>query len=132
MANEAVILIEREPAVSRNCANGTGIEKGTILKLTDPNTVAASSADNDVFGGICKDEKIASDGRTVVAVSERGEAKMTIAAGNTTTVGQDVVIKGANQIGGYTTLDDEKGYRVGKALETGAAGETVRVAYSVT
>jgi hypothetical protein len=76
---------------------------------------------------VTAEEKIASDGKTKVGVYLRGIFRMVIAAGNTTTVGEDCVIKGANQIGGYTTLDDEKGYVVGKALETGAAGETVLV-----
>jgi len=127
MANEAVLVFELERPVPFTCADGVGIEKGAILALTDPMTVATSSTDNDVFGGIAAEEKIASNGRTKIGCYLRGIFKMTILAGNSTTVGQDVVIKGANQIGGYTTLDDEKGYVIGKALETGAAGETVLV-----
>lgn len=127
MANEAVLLQQLDLPIMMTCADGTGIEKGCVLALTDPMTVAATTADNDVFGGIAAREKIASDGQTKIPVYRRGIFKMTIAAGNSTTVGQDVVVKGANQIGGYTTLDDEKGYVIGQALETGAAGETVRV-----
>lgn len=108
-------------------ADGAGIEKGCVCKMSDPMTAAASSADNDVFAGIAAVEKIASDGQTKLGLYRRGIFKMVIEAGNSTTVGQQVVIKGANTIGGYTTLDDEKGYVIGQALETGAAGESVLV-----
>lgn len=127
MANEATLIYELDIPVPFTCDNATGIEKGTLLKLTDPATVAAATADNDVFIGVAAEEKIASDGVTKIGVYLRGVFKMVIEAGNTTTVGQDCVIKGTNTIGGYTTLDDEKGYKVGKALETGAAGESVYV-----
>lgn len=127
MADEAVLIVETDLPIMFTVADGAGIEKGTVCKMSDPMTAAASSADNDVFAGIAAQEKIDSDGRTKLALYRKGIFRMTIAAGNSTTVGQDVVIKGANTIGGYTTLDDEKGYVVGQALETGAAGETVLV-----
>ena len=126
MANEAVLYIELEPPIAMTCADATGIEKGTVLKLSDPFTVAASSADNDIFAGIAAEEKIASDGRTKIAVYRRGIFKMVCSA-TASTVGLHQVIKGANTIGDYTTLDDEKGYVLGIALETGASTETILV-----
>lgn len=127
MADEAVLIVETNLPIAFTCADGTGIEKGTLLKMSDPFTVAAATADNDVFAGVAAEEKIASDGKTKIGVYRSGIFKMTITAGNSTTVGQDCVIKGTNTIGTYTTLDDEKGYVVGQALETGAAGESVLV-----
>jgi hypothetical protein len=127
MADEAVLVYETEPAIPVVVANANALEKGTVLAGADLMVGAASSADNDVFFGITKYEKIASDGTTAVAAYFGGVFKMTIAAGQSTTIGQDVVIKGANTVGGYSTLDDEKGYKIGKAMETGAAGETVLV-----
>ena len=126
MANEAELMVRTEMPVSMTCADGSTIEKGTVLALTDPMTVAASSADNDVFGGIAAEEKIANDGRTKIAVYFGGIFKMKD-SGSGVTVGQDVVIKGANTVGAYTTLDAEKGYKVGKALETSAASDTFLV-----
>ena len=126
MANEAVLMVETELPVMMTCANATGIEKGTVLKLSDPLTVAASSADNDLFGGISGEEKIASDGKTKIAVYFGGIFKMKVSSTGTT-VGLHQVIKGANTIGDYTTLDDEKGYVIGKALETAADTETCLV-----
>jgi len=128
MANEAVLVFETDKPVPFTCANGATIEKGALLTLSDPFTVATSSADNQVFVGIAAEEKIANDGKVKIGVYMRGIFKLVVAAGNTTTVGQDCVLRGANVIGLYDTLDDEKGLVVGMALETGAAGETVLVA----
>ena len=68
MTNEAVLEIEQTVPIPMTCANGTGIEKGTILKMSDPFTVAAVSGTNDTIGGIAAEEKIASDGKTKIAV----------------------------------------------------------------
>ena len=126
MANEATLIVETDLPLMFTCANATGIEKGTLLKLSDPNTVAAATADNDIFIGIAAEEKIASDGKTKIAVYTRGIFKMTVSA-TASTVGLDQVVKGTNTIGDYTTLDDEKGYVIGMALETGANTETILV-----
>lgn len=126
MANEAVLMIETELPIPMTCADGTGIEKGTVLKLSDPFTVAASGADNDIFAGIAAEEKIANDGKTKIGVYRAGIFKMVCSA-TASTVGLHQVIKGANTIGDYTTLDDEKGYVIGQALETGANTETILV-----
>lgn len=127
MANEAVILYETSVPVPFTCSDAATIEKGTVLKLSDPMTVAASSADNDIFAGIAAEEKVANSGITKIGVYLNGIFRMKD-SGSGITVGTDVVIKGANTIGTYTTLDDEKGYRVGKALETAAASDTLLVA----
>lgn len=127
MANEAVLIFEQEPPIPMTCADNAGIEKGTLLKLADPFTVAATSADNDIFAGVAASEKVANDGNTTIAVYRAGIFKM-VDSGSGITVGTDVVVKGANTIGTYTTLDDEKGYRVGQALETAGASETLLVA----
>src|SRR3990167_4111443 len=126
MANEAVLIVETDLPIMFTCANETGIEKGTLLKLSDPNTVAAATADNDIFIGIAAEEKIASDGKTKIAVYTRGIFKMVCSA-TASTVGLDQVVKGTNTIGDYTTLDDEKGYVIGMALETGANTESILV-----
>ena len=130
MANEAVLMVELELPVMMTVANTAAIEKGTLLKLSDPLTVAAATADNDVFAGIAAEEKIASDGKTKIAVYLRGIFKMVVSS-TASTVGQHQVVKGTNTIGDYTTLDAEKGYVIGKALETGANTETILVLVQV-
>lgn len=130
MANEAVMLFELSLPVPFTCADGAGIEKGTLLKLADPFTVAAATADNDLFIGVAAEEKIASDGHTKIPVYLTGIARMKD-SGSGVTVGTDVVIKGTNTIGTYTTLDDEKGYVVGKTLETLGASDTGLVLFGL-
>lgn len=127
MANEATLWMELEPPIPFTCADGVGIERGTVLQLTDPMTVSATSGDNQVVIGIAAEEKIASDGRTKIGVYTRGIFKMVVDAGDVTTVGLDCVVRAANAVGLYDTLDGEKGLKIGRALETGAAGETVLV-----
>lgn len=126
MANEAVCMINPTKFGRVTIAAGAVIPKGTILKLTDPNTGAPSSADNDVFGGITMSESTAADTFTEMEVALDGVWALTATAA-AITIGSDVVIGGANTIKAYTTLDDEKGYVVGKILETTAGSETVMV-----
>jgi hypothetical protein len=126
MANEAVLIYETSLPIPFTVADGAGIEKGTVCKLSDPMTAAASSADNDVFAGIAAEEKIANDGRTKLGLYTSGIFRMVVSATGST-VGKNQVIKGANTIGDYTTLDGEVGYVIGKALETGTVGETILV-----
>ena len=135
MANEAVIveLLGTPPGqpVEFTVADGTGIEKGTILKLTDPRTAAASSADGELFAGIAAAEKVASDGSTTLAAYTKGifDLKMTA---STTTAGHAVKIAGANLIAEADDDTAEKaGEVVGKALETASNNEVIQVAVGV-
>ncbi len=123
MANEAVLIYETELPIPITVANATGLEKGTCLKLTDPMTGAASSADNDVFGGILAEEKIASDGKTKAPAYFGGVFKMTAGAAGFT-AGKEVVYSGANLVVDATANDNDLGYVIGKALETAATTET--------
>ena len=126
MANEAVCIIAPQKFATVTIAAGATIPKGTLIAVTDPNTGAASSADNDVFGGIAMEESTSASTATTMPVALDGTwALMATAAA--ITVGQDVTIGGANTVKIYTTLDDEKGYVVGKALETTAGSETIMV-----
>lgn len=72
MAKEAVLILETELPIGMTCANATAIPKGTLLKMTDPFTAIISDGDADTCAGIAKEEKIASDGKTKVAVYRHG------------------------------------------------------------
>lgn len=72
MALECTLLWELEPAVPFTCADGTGIEKGALLILTDPMTVATATGDNDEIIGIAGAEKIANNGMVKIPVYLRG------------------------------------------------------------
>lgn len=112
-------------------ADGGAIPKGTILKLTTPMTAAAATADNDIPAGIAWEEKVASDGVTeIVAALDGVWGILTSNAG--ITVGNQVTINGANEIKIYTTLDDEKGYCLGMALETTASNLVIAVAVDIS
>ena len=72
MASECTLVFELEPPIPFTCADGTGIEKGAILKLTDPMTAELADGDGDVIAGIAAEEKIISDGKTKIGVYRRG------------------------------------------------------------
>jgi len=131
MADEAVVMTlygNNGDRMEFDCATGTAIAKGAVMKLTDPNTVIINSGAGDVVAGIAAFEKTATDGKAKMTVITNCDAKMVVCAGQTTTAGQGVRISATvNQIQGYTTLDNEAGIQLGKAKETGAAGETVLV-----
>jgi len=88
MANEATLIMEYQPPVMFTVADGTGIEKGAILKMTDPMTASLSDGDGDIIAGIAAEEKIASDGKTKLAVYRHGIFK--VLAGANITAGQGV------------------------------------------
>ena len=129
MANEAVLIVEQDYPVNFTVANATGIEKGALLKMTDPNTAIAGSASNDPVAGISYGEKIASDGVTKLAVYRKGIFKMTLSG--SATVGDALVIEGASSTNyvkkcpNHTSLSGAN--IVGTALETGTTGETILV-----
>jgi hypothetical protein len=127
MANEATLVFETHPAIPFTVADGAGLEKGTLVQITDPNTVTATAGDGNPFVGVTKNEKIASDGRTTVAVYLGGIFKMTD-SGAGCTVGDMLKVAGANTV----AISDEAGAgdrreHVGMALETAAAGDTFLV-----
>lgn len=125
MANEAVIvelLGNGGDPLTVNVADGTGIAKGTLLKITTGRIAAATSADNDPFIGIAAAEKVASDGSTTLAAYTHCIAD--IRASAAITVGEKVSISGANTVTKVAAADllfsD-----VGVALETCAGAATI-------
>jgi hypothetical protein len=120
MANEAVCIIAPTKIVTRVCAEGTTIPKGTILKLSGTNTVAASSADNDVFGGIAIEEFTGGEGLTHIGVAMDGV--FDIKTAGTITRGAVVNISGANEVNTSAAGDLLTGSVVGYMEETGDGG----------
>ena len=123
MANENVLIHELEPPIPFTVADGTGIEKGTHLKLTDPMTVIKTSAAADAFAGIAAEEKIANDGRTKIGVYLRGVFKGT--AGGTITVGDIIQSEtaGTNEFLTCAAATDNAG-GCGIAFESATDGQT--------
>lgn len=120
------LIIETELPIAMTCANGTGIEKGTLLKLSDPFTVAASTGDTDVIAGVAKSEKIASDGKTKIDVYRGGIFRAT--CGGNCTVGKTLMSYSAtgdanDVIDGTNAALYSK--CLGIALETGTDSQTI-------
>ena len=133
MANEAVIielLGNGGDPVRFTVADGSGIEKGVLLKLTDPRTAIASSADNDPFCGIAAAEKVASDGSVTLAAYTKGIFDLKD-SGSGITVGATVNVGGANLVIASAAADLLTGSVVGRALETASAAEVIAVAVGV-
>jgi len=130
MANEATLIHELELPIPFTCANGTGIAKGALLKLTDPMTVALADGAADVIAGIAGAEKIADDGITKIPVYMRGIFKML--SDGTVAVGAGVMADGSNPNEFITaTAAADASAVFGISLETVADGETGMVLVNV-
>jgi len=127
MANEAQCIETPTRFRRYTIADATAVPIGSIMKLSDPNTCALSTADNDVFAGIAWEEKTLSDGITEITCAVNGiwDVTTTNAA---ITAGAWVSVGGANLIRAAAEADTIPGELVGKALETCAGTEVIRVA----
>jgi hypothetical protein len=126
MTQECVLVFETEKPIPMTCSDATGIEKGAILKITDPFTVALAAGDADVIAGIAAEEKVANDGKVKIGVYRGGIFKGT--AGGTCTVGKSLMTY--NGTGDDNDIIDATnagvgGATLGIALETAANNETV-------
>lgn len=126
MTQECTLVFETERPIPFTCADGTGIEKGAILKLTDPFTVALAAGDADEVAGIAAEEKIANDGKVKIGVYRGGIFRGT--AGGACTVGKSLMTY--NGTGDDNDIIDATnaavgGKTLGIALETAANNETV-------
>jgi hypothetical protein len=118
MALETALIHELEPAVPFTCANGTGIEKGALLLLTDPMTVATTTGDTDEIIGIAAEEKVASDGKTKIGVYLRGIFKGFAGAAGTTAGLAIISDTGTGAANELVVADVNSEAIVGMALET--------------
>ena len=129
MANEAVIvelLGNQGDPIEITVADGTGIPKGTLMKMTGDRTGEASTADGNAFMGITTSEKVANDGSTTLAVYTHAIFDLTD-AGAGIGFGNRVTIGGANTIKTAAAGEAETGEVFGLALETASAGEVIQV-----
>lgn len=126
MADEVDFSIgwfKRGDAIPFTVADGTGIEKGSWLALSDPMTAAANAANGGKMAGVLFREKVASDGRTKVDVLMDGVIPATCSG--TVTLGAPLTV--------YNNRVQEAGLTasglalVGTALETGSDGEVIMI-----
>jgi len=126
MANEGVCIETPTIFERRTIATGTAMPFGTIMKLTDDNTVVISAADNDPFGGICWTPILAADTFTEITVAMDGiwDLKDSGAGGS---AGAIVNVGGANLIVDSAAADLLTGSVVGKREMDAAASEVSRI-----
>jgi len=123
MTNEATLIIETSVPISMTCSNTAGIEKGTILTLSDPFTVAATTARNAIVGGIAATEKINADGKTKLATYRSGIFKVKVSG--SVTVGDPLITCSSVAPNTLETAATNDENIIGVALETGTDGETI-------
>jgi len=124
MTQECTLIFETSIPIAFTCADGTGIEKGAILKITDLNTVALADGDGDAVAGIAAEEKIASDGKVKIAVYTSGTFKGTAGATGAT-VGQGIMTyNGTGDDNDIVVVGAAEDNCMGTALETAANNET--------
>lgn len=128
MANEATLVWRLQDAIPFTVSNTTGIEKGAVLKMSDPMTAATTTAAADIIAGIAASEKVANDGKTTLGVYRKGIFKMTLSGACVVgdILGTDAV---ANMVKKVTNVSGCK--VLGYALETGASGETIMVELNI-
>ncbi len=106
MANELTLIHEMDVPIPFTCVDGTGIEKGTLLELSDPMTVAKVAGAAPLIIGVAAEEKIADDGKTKIGVYMRGVFKAT--AGGTIAIGAGLIGEsGTNELLTSTAAADE-------------------------
>jgi len=134
MTNEAVTIeltgTSKGNPVRFDCADETGIEKGTLLWFSTPYLVSGAACEAKPFAGIAATEKVANDGQTTIGVYTSGLFDLK-SANEAITAGSLVVLSGANLIGTALAANILTGAIVGKAVETGAANEVIKVAVGI-
>jgi len=125
MANEAILLVKTEEAVPFTVADGAGIEKGAILKLTNLNTAVITSAAEDSFAGIAAAEKISGDGKIRLGAYRGGQFKMYLSG--SVSVGHPVSVGSPANFIKEAPVTASGSATIGIALEDGADGEQIRV-----
>jgi len=124
MALECSLHTELELPVPFTVADGAGIEKGSVMEISDPNTVAVTNGDDDKIIGIAAEEKIASDGKTKLGVYMRGIFRGYAGAAGVTVGGgliSDTATGAANEL---VIADANSEGIIGTALETATDGQT--------
>ena len=129
--NLAVLKTRISEPIGFICADGTAITKGQLLKLTSPQTAIISSAVNEMIAGIAARDKVASDGRTQIAVFREGVFLMYCSG--TVAIGDPIVSAATgtypNYVQSATTLTSGA-VLIGTALMSGTNGQQIRIQLS--
>ena len=119
MVKEAELKVQYAPAMNFLCADGTGIEKGTIVALSGAAMTVKKASTDDIPAGITAEEKIASDGKTSIPVYRHGV--FLVYCSGAVVAGDGVVCSGDNHVSGAKGIG-VSGAQLGIMLEDGADG----------
>lgn len=123
MTQECTLVYETEAPIPFTCADGTTIEKGAILMITDPFTAILASGDGDTVAGIAAETKLANSGVTRIAVYRRGIFKGTANTG--VTAGKGIMTyNGTGDDNDIKLIAAGEDDCMGTALETAGDNET--------
>lgn len=141
MSNEHTLMTQKTFPISMTCADGVGIEKGAILKMSDPNTAATTTAANDPIAGIAYTEKIANDGNTEIAVLAGPGDELKAIASGTVALGDPLVVAVEGAGGGFNALASGQDLGlaalsgtaqvIGYSKEAASAGETFKYVLNI-
>ena len=121
MANEAVLKVETHVPINFTCSTGTTIEKGAIVKLTNPMHAVLADGDNDIVAGIVQSEKLAADTtQNSVAVFRGGVFRVT--ASGVISAGDPVKISAVTNRVARAVINQEN--VLGIMLEDATDGQT--------
>ena len=124
MANEWVLIERLSEPIDFTVVDGAGIEKGTLMQLTDPRTAAAVTASGQLIAGVLAREKIANDGRTRSPLFQSGVFR--VHSSGATVLGEG--FQSATPLNSVTGYAGGKGRRLGgTALQTIADNGTGHV-----
>ncbi len=135
MADEATpveLYGENEGGAQRRftCASGVTIVKGTVLKLVDPRTAAASAGTADVFAGIASmDKESGLDASTSISCWENGIFEMKASGAIVIGAPVQTATGGLNTVMAALTgpAGSSGAQIVGYALETASADEIINI-----
>lgn len=128
LANEHKLVVQKTAPQPFTVADGVGIPKGSVMKLTSPRTASLADGANDILAGISVSEKIAGDGLTSLGViTGPGDEFVAVASGGIS-LGDPISVQsgGLNQVQSIAGVDLSGLKRLGFALETVTTGQNVR------
>jgi hypothetical protein len=121
MADEAVLKIETHIPINFTCSTLATIEKGAIVKNTEPMTAVLADSHNSIVAGIVQSEKLAAEtSQNSVAVYRGGVFRVTICGG--VSAGDPVVTSAVANKVAVAQINEEN--ILGYMLEDGTNGQT--------
>ena len=128
MANELVNIELPTIIVNRIVDEATPIPYGTLMQISgSPNTVTATSGDEDKYGGITIEEFTGGENLTHVGCAMNGT--WDVLTNGAVTLGTHVMIQAANTVDTAVEADYPLGTVCGKCEETAGGAAVTRVRF---